>query len=281
MIGIPYIYNDLTLNDDDFLYYLTAISGFDSPGLREVRENRPGADGQIDYQNLLGERLIAFGGEMLANNIVEKNKLRANLINAFLVDGTYHWLRYQVSGEIPKQIYCKVFSLDILDEIRDDPFGKGFTINLIAIDPRIYSQEELTETVYIPSVEGGRVFDKVYPKTYGTIQVGGKIVCANDGNFSNLPIIKLYGPLSNPKIRNNDDEAKEILINIVVADGDYLEIDFEEKTVLLNGTASRYHYLDTDSKWWKMKPGNNEIEFRDGLGNVNGKAEIIFRHSWI
>lgn len=435
MIGIQFIYNNLTLNDNDLRYYLTMASGFDSPGLREVREDRPGMDGQIDYTNLLGERLITFMGEMLADNLVEKNQLRENLIKAFLVDGSYHWLKYQISGEIPKQIYCKVFSLDILDELWDDPFGKRFTINLLAIDPRIYSQEELTRTVYIPSTElyitnlidnpsievditgyaaqgsaisrvitefykgiasmeiitdnnganegvyktvtgntsggktytmslfvkgpgtcrlsfqddvsgiqhngiitltdtwtrydltkafhpdstwrrlrldtnvqqgitfymdavmltegdtlypyfegtrsvSGRMFPKIYPKTYGTIQVGGKITCANDGNYSVLPIIKLYGPLSNPKIRNNDDEQKEILINIVVADGDYLELNFEEKTIMLN-TASRYHYLDTSSKWWKIKPGNNEIEFRDGLGNVNGKAEIIYRHSWI
>lgn len=435
MIGIQYLYNGLTLNDDALLYYLTMASGFDSPGLREVREDRSGMNGQIDYTNLLGERLISFMGEMLANNLVEKNILRANLINAFLVDGNYHWLKYQVSGEIPKQIYCKVFSLDILDELWDDPFGKRFTINLLAIDPRIYSQEELTKTVYIPSTEfyvtnlidnpsievdttgyaaqgsaisrvltefykgvaslkiitdnnganegvyndvtdntsggeeytmslfvkgtgtvrlsfqdnvsgiqydgiitltdtwtrysltktfdagstwrrlrldtnvqqgitfymdavmltegdilysyfegtrsvSGRIFDKVYPKTYGTVQTGGKITCINDGNYPVLPIVKLYGPLSNPKIRNNDDEQKEILINIVVADGDYLELDFEKKTIMLN-SASRYHYLDTESKWWKIKPGNNEIEFRDGLGNINGKAEIIYKHSWI
>jgi len=281
MINTPYTYKNFTLNDTPRKYHLTSIEGFDSPALREVRENRPGMHGQIDYANLLGERLLALNGKILADSVSERDNRRQPLINAFKVDGEYDWLKFQVSGDIAKQIYCKVFDLKIIDEYESHPFFRDFTINLLAVDPRIYSQEELTKTVYIPSAEGGRIYPKSYPKTYGTIQVGGKIVCTNDGNFSVLPIIKMFGPLSNPKIRNNNDDAKEILVNMEVADGDYLEIDFEEKTIMLNGTTSRYNYLDNDSKWWEIKTGNNEIEFRDGLGNVNGKAEIIFRHSWI
>ncbi len=281
MINTPYLYKTFTLNDTPRIYHLTSIEGFDSPALREVRENRPGMHGQIDYTNLLGERLLAFNGKILADNTSERDSQRQSLINAFKLDGTYNWLKWQVSGEIAKQIYCKVFDLKVIDSYEDNPFFRDFIINLLAVDPRIYSQEEITKTVYIPSVEGGRIFPKTYPKTYGTIQVGGKITCTNNGNFSNLPIVRMYGPLSNPKIRNNNDDAKEILINMEVADGDYLEIDFEEKTIMLNGTTSRYNYLSNDSKWWKIKSGNNEIEFRDGLGDTDGKAEIIFRHSWI
>jgi len=281
MIGNKYIYNNLTLNDDDFKYRVTKIGGLDSPGIREARENRPAMDGQIDYGTLLSERLISIGGEILAGSILERNALRQNLLNAFITDGQYRWLKYQPEGFIPLQIYCKVFDTDVPEIIEADRLSRIFTINLLAIDPHIYSQEELTETVYIPSAVGGRVYVKVYPKTYGTIQTGGKITCTNNGNYSVIPIVKMYGPLSSPKIRNNNDSAKEILVNLVVADGDYLEVDFEEKTIMLNSFSSRYNYLSSDSEWWKILPGNNSIEFRDGLGNTNGKAEIIFRSGWI
>lgn len=281
MINTPYTYKGFTLNDSPRIYHLTAVDGFDSPALREARENRSAMDGQIDYASLLGERLLALKGKILASSVSERDSRRQPFINAFKMDGIYDWLKWQIPGEVAKQCYCKVFDLKIDDRYDGDPFIRNFIINLIAVDPRIYSQEELTKTVYIPSAVGGRVYVKVYPKTYGTIQTGGKITCANDGNYSVLPTVKMYGPLSSPKIRNNTDSAKEILINLVVADGDYLEIDFEEKTIMLNGTASRYNYLDSDSQWWELKTGNNEIEFRDGLGNVNGKAEIVYRHGWI
>jgi len=281
MINTPYIYKGFTLNDTPRIYHLTGIDGFDSPALREARENRSAMDGQIDYANLLGERLLTLKGKILAGSVNERDKRRQPFINAFKTDGVYNWLKWQVSGEVAKQIYCKVIDLKIDDRYDVDPFIRDFIINLIAVDPRIYSQEELTKTVYIPSIEGGRAYPKTYPKTYGVVQTGGKTTCTNDGNYSILPVVKMYGPLSNPKIRNNDDEQKEILVNIVVADGDYLEIDFEEKTIMLNGIASRYNYLDSDSDWWKLKPGNNEIEFRDGGGDVTGKALIIYRHGWI
>ena len=282
MINTPYAYKNFTLNDTPRIYHLTSIDGFDSPALREARENRPAMDGQIDYANLLGERLLTLKGRILAGNVSERDSYRQPFINAFKIDGVYDWLKWQVTGEVAKQVYCKVFNLKINDRYDVDPFIRDFIINLIAVDPRIYSQEELTKTVYIPSVEGGRTYPKTYPKTYGVVQTGGKITCTNGGNYTVLPVIKMYGPLSNPKIRNNDDEQKEILINIVVADGDYLELDFEEKTVMLNGTTSRYNYLaSSPDQWWKLKPGNNEIEFRDGGGDTNAYAQIIYRHGWI
>lgn len=282
MINTPYTYKGFTLNDSPRIYHLTAVDGFDSPALREARENRPAMDGQIDYASLLGERLMALKGKILASSISERDSRRQPLLNAFKEDGIYDWLKWQVPGQVAKQIYCKVFDLKIDDRYDEDPFIRNFIINLIAIDPRIYSQEELTKTVYIPSTEGGRVYAKTYPKTYGTVQTGGKIVCTNNGNYSVWPIVKMYGPLSSPKIRNNDDGQKEIQINMVISDGDYLEVDFLEKTVMLNGTASRYNYLaSSPDQWWKINPYNNEIEFRDGGGDITAYAQIIYRYGWI
>ncbi len=293
MINTTFQYNELTLNNQsnewlsgirdniDWIYVLTSIEGLDDPAFRETRQNRAAMDGQIDYAHLLAERMVTLRGKIIAKSESDLITKRQNLENAFIKDGEYHWLKYQLSGQVAKQVYCKVFNKEIT-EIYIEKYIRPFRINLIAIDPRIYSQEELTKTVYIPSAEGGRVYAKTYPKTYGTVQTGGKIVCTNNGNYSVWPIVKMYGPLSSPKIRNNDDGQKEIQINMVVADGDYLEIDFLEKTIMLNGTASRYNYLGSSpDDWWKLKKGNNEIEFRDGLGNVTGKALIIYRHGWI
>ena len=293
MINTTFTYNSLTLNNQstdwlsgvraniDWIYVITKVSGLDDPALRDSRQDRAAMDGQIDYAHLLAERLITLRGKIIAASESDLVTKRQNLENAFIKDGSYHWLTYQLSGQVAKQVYCKVFSKSITETYLEK-YIRPFLVNLIAVDPRIYSQTEYTDTVYIPSAVGGRVYAKVYPKTYGTIQVGGKVTIANDGNYSVLPVVKMYGPLSSPKIRNNNDGQKEVLINLVVIDGDYLELDFEEKTIMLNGTTSRYNYLASGSdQWWKLKPDNNEIEFRDGGGNVNGYAEIIYRHGWI
>lgn len=292
MINTDFTYNGLTLNDQssnflsgakdniDWTYIVTRVSGLDDPGFRESRENRAAMHGQIDYAHFLAERMVTLEGKIIGKSVSDLVTKRQDLDDAFIKDGQYHWLGYQLSGQDAKQVYCKVFTKEIT-EIYKEKYIRPFRINLIAVDPRIYSQTEYTKTVYIPSAEGGRTYDKTYSKSYGVVQTGGKIVCLNSGNFPCLPLIKMYGPLTNPRIRNNDDSAKEIQVNIEVAVGDYLEIDFEEKTIMLNGTASRYNYLDTDSEWWKLNSGNNEIEFRDGGGDTDAYAQIIYRYGWI
>lgn len=292
MINTTFEYNSLTLNDQsnewlsgvrdniDWAYVLTNISGLDDPAFRDSRQNRASMDGQIDYGHFLSERLITLEGKIIAKSESDLVIKRQNLENAFIKDGSYNWLQYQLSGQVAKQAYCKVFSKNIT-ETYIEKYIRPFLVNLIAVDPRIYSQTEHTETVHIPTSEGGFEFPMAFPLAFGVVQIGGKIIITNDGNYPSHPVLKMHGPLNIPKIKNWNDDAKEIQINLVVADGSYLEIDFEDKTIMLSGTASRYHYLDTDSEWWEIKPNSNLLEFRDSGGDTDGYCEITFRHSWI
>jgi phage-related protein len=135
--------------------------------------------------------------------------------------------------------------------------------------------------VYIPTSTGGRSYPRTYPLSYGTARVGGSISCNNAGNFESLPLIKIYGPVVSPEIKNITDDNKYIKVNMTVSAGDYLEIDFSNHTVMLNGTASRYLYLDSGSEWFSLLAGNNSLTFKDSGGDITGKAEIIFRSAWI
>jgi hypothetical protein len=280
MIGSQYLYNGFYLNDTLHKYHLTGVEGLDSPGIRETRENKAAAHGQNDYGTYLAERLITFKGTILADSYLERNQLRQDLLDGFVPDGTFGWLKWN-DGINSYQVYCKVLSRDIDDNYKDDSFNRDFLINLVAVDPCIYSQTENIDTIYIPSATGGRGYVKTYAKAYGTISVGGKATLNNLGNFDSLPTVKLYGPLTTPKIRNNSDSAKEIQIDTTVSAGDYLEVDFADHTIMLNGTTSRYNFLNSNSDWWVIKPGNNDIEFRDSGGNVLGYALINWRSAWI
>ncbi|MCE5226620.1 MAG: phage tail family protein, partial [Porphyromonadaceae bacterium] len=156
-----------------------------------------------------------------------------------------------------------------------------FTINLLAVDPRIYSQTETTSTVYIPTSTGGFGFPLTFPLSFGTARVGGSITCNNLGNFESLPLVKMYGNLVSPEIKNVTDDNKYIKVNMTIVSGDYIEIDFSEHTIMLNGTASRYLYLDSGSEFWKLKPGINNITFKDSGGDITGYCTITYKSAWI
>lgn len=280
-INTPFEYNNFILNDEPRLYHLTSVEGFDDYSIRETRENKAAQDGQNDYGQYLAERLITLKGTILAENSIQRDLARQDLLDAFIKDGIYRWLKWHVTVEPPKQILCKVFSKKIEEEYERDPYFRDFTINLIAVDPRIYSQEEVTVTIYIPTSEGGRTYPKSYPKTYGGARVGGSSNCANSGNYGTFPLVKMYGPLVNPQIKNITDDNKFIKVDMVVNTGDYLEIDFDKHTIMLNGTASRYNYLASGSQFFSLLSGNNNIEFKDNGGDTSAYCKIIYRSAWL
>jgi len=281
MINTPFTYNSFVLNDTPRLYHLTSIEGFDDVSMREARENKPAAHGQNDYGQFLAERLITLNGTILATSSTQRDGAVQDLLDAFIKDGIYRWLTWTVTGEVAKQVYCKVFSKKVTQEYSNDPFMREFTINLLAVDPRIYSQIETTSTVYIPTSTGGFSFPLTFPLNFGTARVGGTVSCNNLGNFESLPLIRIYGPVNAPEIKNVTDSNKYIKVNMVVSSGDYLEINLDSKTIMLNGTASRYLYLNSGSNWFSLLSGNNSLTFKDSGGNVLGYAQIIFRSSWI
>jgi len=281
MINTPFTYNNFTLNDTPRLYHLSSIEGFDDESIREARENKAADHGQNDYGQYLAERLITLKGTILAEDSTQRDSTRQALLDAFIKDGIYRWLTWQVTGEEAKQVYCKVFSKKINDEYEKDPFFRDFTINLLSIDPRIYSQTQQTKTVYIPTSTGGFGFPLTFPLSFGTARVGGSVSCNNSGNFETLPLVKMYGPLVSPEIKNVTDDNKYIKVNTTVNSGDYLEIDFSNHTIMLNGTASRYLYLDSGSEWFSLLAGNNSFTFKDSGGDTDGYCEIIYRSAWI
>ncbi|MCE5227130.1 MAG: phage tail family protein, partial [Porphyromonadaceae bacterium] len=287
MINSTFEYNSLILNNitndiwQNWDYVITKVKGLDNPDLRQEIEDKAANHGQNDYGQYLGGRLITLEGKIMGESDIDKNTLRDALDKAFIKDGVYRWLKFQPTGGVAKQIYCKVFDKDIPDEYQGMKYFRDFTINLLAVDPRIYSQTETTSTVYIPTSTGGFSFPLTFPLSFGTARVGGSITCNNLGNFESLPLVKMYGPLNAPEIKNITDDNKYIKINMVINTGDYLEIDFENHTIMLNNTASRYLYLDSGSEWFSLLAGNNSLTFKDSGGNIDGYCTITWKSAWI
>jgi len=145
----------------DWTYNITKTEGLvSSADLREAKEPRPAMHGFIDHNNLLGERLITLEGEMISSTEAGLVTLEQNLIDAFINDGSYYWLQWQRSGQVAKQVYCKVYTYYITDTYLNIKYYRPFLINFIASDPRIYSQTQHTETIHIASTAGGRGYNR-------------------------------------------------------------------------------------------------------------------------
>lgn len=152
------------------------------------------------------------------------------------------------------------------------------TLQFFAADPRVYADAETVLSVVAATSGGGRTYDRVYPLTYAAGGTGGNLTFTNAGTFESRPVLTISGPCDTPKVESIT-EGKHLQVNVNVAAGETLVLDLDKRTVLLNGTASRYSSLATGSAWWVLRPGDNQIKFTSA-SNV-GTLEVRGRSAWL
>jgi len=119
----------------------------------------------------------------------------------------------------------------------------------------------------------------VAPFTFGAVSTGGALNLANNGNFFSNHPITIEGPVTNPRVESLT-QGKTLAMDIVLGVGETLVLDAESRTVLLNGTASRYNTLTTESEWFDLQPGNNEVRFQAATPTA-ATMTITWRSSWV
>lgn len=149
------------------------------------------------------------------------------------------------------------------------------TLEFIAGDPRWYGDVLKSAGLNVSAPTSGFGFDLAFDFGFGG-GTSGAVVCENEGTLPTPPALRLDGPLTNVTVAN-ETTGKSLTITLVVASGEYLEVDFVQRTVLLNGTASRYYAMSGD--WWELIPGNNTVRMNAGSGS--GTATLSWRDAWL
>ncbi len=153
------------------------------------------------------------------------------------------------------------------------------TIEMVATDPMIYSATESMGATTLPSAGGGVTFPMVAPITFGAVSTGGSLTAVNGGSFDADVTFRIDGPATNPRIESLT-AGRTIALNMTIGAGEFVVIDTKSRTVLLGGTASRYSFLDTDSRWFALAPGSNVITFRASTPTV-ATLSAAWRSAWL
>lgn len=148
-----------------------------------------------------------------------------------------------------------------------------------AADPRLYSATGGLVTVSLPTVTGGLVWPTGWPLVWGAGTAGG-VTITNAGNFGSRPVVTFRGDLIGPSLENVT-AGKVFRMNDAynLAADETLVVDFDARTVLLDGTASRYGDVDSTSQWWELQPGENQL--RLGAHSGAGSALVNYRSAWL
>ena len=106
-----------------------------------------------------------------------------------------------------------------------------------------------------------------------------EVTITNNGNVYAYPVLRVYGPLTNPTVSNNT-LGQTLSISTTIADGKYLEIDTFYRTAILYSGATNYRqYLSGD--FIKLTPGENLVRLTGSGDGANTKLVVEFRDHYL
>ncbi len=149
----------------------------------------------------------------------------------------------------------------------------------VATDPRIYANAEQSASTGLATTSGGLDFPAAAPFVFGTGGSGSTMACPNDGTIDTPWVATFTGPLVAPTLTHVDSGKALILSGASLAAGETLIVSSADRTVLLEGTASRYAWLAGTSQWFDLTPGANSINLTGASGA--GTVSIAWRSAWI
>lgn len=127
--------------------------------------------------------------------------------------------------------------------------------------PRPYVEGELVtvESTGLDLTGGGQVFPSALPWSFNS-SGGGLLTCPNPGNTDERPVFRITGPVTAPELVRIDTQDRIVLEGLILASGDYVDIDMFERSIIMNGTTSvRGTMRPRVSSFFSIPPGGAQV----------------------
>lgn len=261
------------------------ITSFTSgiPSLRTADTDRGGRDGSTPGADLMGARIARLTLSARDGNPPGRGPWLPDVVDALAAvlrrrDGLFPLVWRPWRAAEPRALFVRPRRAEWAQNHGEWSLGivDGVPIELYAPDPRWYDVDVSTALIEPPEGQSGRGYDRTYPLTYPG-GVAGSVFVTNRGNVETWPRVTIPGPVTNPRIVNGTT-GRAVELDLVVPDGQNLEVDMDARTVLLGGTASRYGSM-TESRFWTLEPGVNELRY-SAATTAAAPAIVQWRSAW-
>lgn len=260
-----YLYNGLTLGGATKYGILNVEGLAESPDVREDTGYVPGRHGGWSFLDRYNRRTITITGDLTDNSTFETSL--TDLKTAFIAQSSalpLSFKRPNMAGSGIMRINCKPERLSI-------PINLSFGINygqwvaqLVADDPFIYD-----DTATVTTITGA---------------TGGTSAVNNVGNFpSFFDNVRVTGPGTNFTIRINADAVNAVVINTTLTGGQYMDVNFKNRTIVKNDGTNLYGaFQQASSLWWPLPVGSTTIQAIVGSGGSGAtQFAITWRPAWV
>jgi hypothetical protein len=247
------------------------VENFEGMGwdVRNSDANRPLDDG--DY---FGPDYVQSKSRVITLRIAESDSaaagaLRQALARAWYLDAHEITARKPLRWKLPGQTTSRINGRPRRAAFTTDQLKYGMIVATLEYqqnDPFEYDDNLASLSLALnQDALIGFTFPLTFPITFASSSGSSTALAVSNpatnlGMAATYPTMRITGPIINPRV-DNQTTGQYIGFNITLIAGQWLDVDFAERTVMLNGTASRYNALRNDSTWWKLQPGANDISF--------------------
>ncbi|MEV7091148.1 phage tail protein [Streptomyces sp. NPDC093085] len=267
-----------TVDEAGVEWWVTAEQGWAStPPVRLALTDRPERHGAFDAPSYRGPRVITLEGTAVAPGRAAKEAAKDRLA-AVLADGTALLPLVVTEPHASRRVLVRLSSETKITDRKAGAFE--FSLAMTAPDPLRYSARLNTRTCTLPSSSGGLVFPLEFPLDFGPGSSGGRLVPENAGTAPTCPVWRISGPCVDPVITNTAGGA-DLSFGLTLQEGDYLVVDTDARTVLLQGTASRRSTLLPGSDWFPLPPGPTPVLFRARAYEPAARLTAEWRDAWL
>lgn len=263
----------VTFGADTVYEHAEAPAGFGVPDIRSGDVPIPRGDGVIAGDDFLAARVVVFDLWVLGDTDVDVEASARSLKAAFAPSREDIELVVALSGDpVSYSLFGRPRGCELSLAFLPQGVGRVRAV-FLATDPRLLAAES-TAGISLPAGSAGLVFPADAPFAFGALSSSGEAIVSNTGTVDADWTATIDGPVVGPRIEWVEGGVLLSLPSLTVPAGDTLEFDSRTRSVMLDGSASRYSSLSTVSRWWRLPPGDSTIRYRA----VSGSGGLTFRH---
>lgn len=291
-----------TIDERGTIWTISDIEGWWSIPTAEVpTSQRPrDEDGSYDDSGRYLAREFTLSGVFLPRSPDLLEEARARLVKE--LDAVRRTVSLRVDETPARRMDVRLAGRTSINTVRQSGLTE-FVVELRAADPVKYALEPMRQpgssesvvTVGAGTASGPRTYPRGYDtstdnlREYGVAGTPNFVSLVNEGNYDSPPVITITGPVSNPRVelvdwddKEDDDPTEEMSFLITLQQGEYLEVNVKDKTVLLNGAVSRRGTMTFQSDWFTIRPGINTFRYTALTNPTNSTSLTIEAYSaWL